>query len=63
MLIKTLTSFKAYRCHRCGWRGWLIKDDSATRHSKVVRRVVRAGITFFLIAVVALVALYVVSSA
>jgi uncharacterized protein with PIN domain len=29
-LIRLLTRYKAYRCHECGWRGW-IADDASRR--------------------------------
>jgi predicted RNA-binding Zn-ribbon protein involved in translation (DUF1610 family) len=30
-LIKTFTPYRAYRCHECGWRGWLTKNDTILR--------------------------------
>ena len=27
-LVRTFTPYRAYRCHECGWRGWLTKSKS-----------------------------------
>jgi predicted RNA-binding Zn-ribbon protein involved in translation (DUF1610 family) len=27
-LVKTFTPYRAFRCHECGWRGWLTKSDA-----------------------------------
>jgi hypothetical protein len=30
-LVKVITRYKVYRCHDCGWRGWLSKGKALTR--------------------------------
>lgn len=54
-LVRALTSYKAYRCHDCGWRGWYSK-----RRSKftVIRRMNVVSILLGLLASIA-VALFV----
>jgi uncharacterized protein with PIN domain len=32
-LIRALSPFKAYRCHECGWRGWLGNTNIGLRKS------------------------------
>lgn len=27
-LVKTFTPYRTFRCHECGWRGWLTKSDT-----------------------------------
>jgi hypothetical protein len=34
-LVKALTSHKTYRCHECGWRGWLRASDPAKRRRRM----------------------------
>ena len=34
-LVKALTSHKTYRCHECGWRGWLRAGDPVTRRRRL----------------------------
>ncbi len=55
-LIKALTSHKTYRCHECGWRGWLRRVDSPKpRHS--LRTIISILVTLL---ITTLLALYVV---
>jgi DNA-directed RNA polymerase subunit RPC12/RpoP len=56
-LIKAWTSYKAYRCRECGWRGWLrIRKPSAKR-----RQTVRATIGFLVtVLITMLLALYLI---
>jgi transposase-like protein len=35
-LIKALTSHRTYRCHECGWRGWLRSGDPAKRRYRLL---------------------------
>lgn len=30
-MIRTVTSYKVFRCHECGWRGWLGKPNFIAR--------------------------------
>ncbi len=55
-LAKTLTSHKPYRCHECGWRGWLRTGDSS-KHRNRVRTIISVLVTLL---VTTLLALYVV---
>lgn len=55
-LVKALTSYKTYRCHECGWRGWLRSSDpSQRRHA--VRTIISVLVTLL---ITTLLALYVV---
>jgi len=55
-LVKALTSHKTYRCHECGWRGWLrIGAKAKSRH--VLRTIISVLVTLL---ITTLLALYVV---
>src|SRR5215471_20550731 len=54
-LVKRLTLHKTYRCHECGWRGWLKPTTSNNRH--VVRTIISLIVTLVL---TTLLAVYVV---
>ena len=55
-LVKALTSHKTYRCHECGWRGWLKAGDPAKRR----RRLWTIISVLVTLAVTTMLALYVV---
>lgn len=55
-LVKTLTSHKTYRCHDCGWRGWLRAGDSSKRRH-TLRTIISVLVTLL---ITTLLALYVV---
>jgi len=55
-LVKTLTSHKTYRCHECGWRGWLGTGDTVSRRH-ALRTIISVLVTLL---VTTLIALYVV---
>lgn len=33
--VRTLTSYKMYRCRECGWRGWIGKSDLIARKHRL----------------------------
>lgn len=55
-LVKALTSHKTYRCHECGWRGWLRTGDPAKRRH-ALRTIISVLVTLL---ITTLLALYVV---
>ena len=55
-LVKGLTSHKTYRCHECGWRGWLRTGDAAKRR-QAVRTIISVLVTLL---ITTLLAIYVV---
>lgn len=55
-LVKALTSHKTYRCHECGWRGWLRTGDS-TKRRHTLRTIISVLVTLL---ITTLLALYVV---
>jgi transposase-like protein len=55
-LVKGLTSHKTYRCHECGWRGWLRAGDSPNRRN-LLRTIISVLLTLL---ITTLLALYVV---
>ena len=55
-LVKGLTSLKTYRCHECGWRGWLRAGDSPHRRNSL-RTIISVLVTLL---ITTLLALYVV---
>jgi hypothetical protein len=55
-LVKALTSHKTYRCHECGWRGWLPAGDPVKRRHRLWTIV---GVLVTLV-VTTMIALYVV---
>jgi uncharacterized protein with PIN domain len=54
-LIKVFSPFKLYRCHECGWRGWLASDNHNTTRqpSKKLQSIALTLLTILLIAVLA----------
>jgi predicted RNA-binding Zn-ribbon protein involved in translation (DUF1610 family) len=34
-LIRAITSYKIYRCHECGWRGWVGKPNFIARKRRL----------------------------
>jgi predicted RNA-binding Zn-ribbon protein involved in translation (DUF1610 family) len=55
-LVKALTSHKTYRCHECGWRGWLRTADSSKRRH-TLRTIISVLVTLL---ITTLLALYVI---
>ncbi len=55
-LVKALTSHKTYRCHECGWRGWLRTGDPSKRR-QTLRTIISVLLT---LVITTLLALYVV---
>lgn len=55
-LVKALTSHKTYRCHECGWRGWLRTGDP-TKRRQALRTIISVLVTLL---ITTLLALYVV---
>lgn len=56
-LVKTLTSYKTYRCHDCDWRGWLRKIEASERRCHWLRTIIGVLVTLL---ITTLLALYVV---
>jgi transposase-like protein len=52
-LVKGLTSHKTYRCHECGWRGWLPAGDSPNRRN-TLRTIISVLITLLITTLLAL---------
>ena len=55
-LVKALTSHKTYRCHECGWRGWLRTGDP-TKRRHTLRTIISVLVTLL---ITTLLTLYVV---
>ena len=55
-LVKALTAHKTYRCHECGWRGWVRVGDSTKRRHRL-RTIISVLVTLI---ITMLLALYVV---
>lgn len=55
-VVKTLTPFRTYRCHDCGWRGWSGASDSLERR-RAMQTVIGVLVTLL---VTTLLALYLV---
>jgi len=56
-LIRVATGYRVYRCHRCGWRGWIYR-----RKIRDARRLLRTSIALLLVlAMVLAIAYYVVN--
>jgi predicted RNA-binding Zn-ribbon protein involved in translation (DUF1610 family) len=56
-LIRTFSPFKLYRCHECGWRGWLAYDPhkAARPPSRKFQAIL---LTLLVILLITLLALY-----
>lgn len=52
-VIKALTSYRPYRCHECGWRGWL-RDSNPLRRRDVLRTAVAVLITLVIATIFAM---------
>jgi predicted RNA-binding Zn-ribbon protein involved in translation (DUF1610 family) len=55
-LFKALTSYRAYRCRDCGWRGWFGKSNALIRRS-TLRTIISVLLTLI---ITTLIALYIV---
>jgi transposase-like protein len=55
-LVRALSSHKTYRCHECGWRGWLRTGDP-TKRRHPLRTIIGVLVTLL---ITTLLALYVV---
>lgn len=55
-LFKALTSYRAYRCRDCGWRGWFGRSNSLVRRS-TLRTIISVLLTLI---ITTLIALYIV---
>ena len=55
-LVKSLSSYRTYRCHDCGWRGWLKREQINKRSFTLKTKV---SIVLALVAT-ALVAIYII---
>lgn len=58
-LIRLFTQYKAYRCHECGWRGW-ISDDVASRRFVDRRKQLRVIVGVLTTVILALLVIYVI---
>ena len=55
-LIRVATGYRVYRCHQCGWRGWILR-----KRIRDARRLLQTSIALLLVlAIVILLAYYVV---
>jgi hypothetical protein len=52
-LIKALTSYKAYRCRECGWRGWL-RNRKLSKRRHTVRTIISLFVTLLITILLAL---------
>ena len=52
-LFKALTSYRAYRCRDCGWRGWFGKSNVLIRRS-TLRTIISVLLTLILTSIIAL---------
>lgn len=56
-VVKALTSHKTYRCHDCGWRGWLRTGGDPVKRRQALRTIISVLVTLL---ITTLLALYVV---
>jgi predicted RNA-binding Zn-ribbon protein involved in translation (DUF1610 family) len=56
-LIKNLTRSRIYRCHECGWRGW-IASGHQRGVSPLLQKLLPLGITIFATILITLLAIY-----
>ena len=56
-LVKAATRYRLYRCHECGWRGWLAKE-TPRRGAVWLRAIGRGVLVLAVIVFVTLLALY-----
>ena len=54
-LVKALTTYRAYRCRDCGWRGWL---SEISRPRKDWRKTLQAIISALVVILLVLLAFY-----
>lgn len=52
-LFKAITSYRAYRCRDCGWRGWLGKSNLLIRRS-TLRTIISVLLTLIITTLIAL---------
>jgi predicted RNA-binding Zn-ribbon protein involved in translation (DUF1610 family) len=54
-LIKVFSSYRTYRCHDCGWRGWLRRTpDGDPKNGPNAKAIVSIIVTLILTALLAL---------
>lgn len=53
-LVKGLTSYKTFRCHECGWRGWLRGSGGSSKRRYKVRTVISILVTLLITTILAL---------
>jgi DNA-directed RNA polymerase subunit RPC12/RpoP len=53
-LIRSLTSYKVYRCHECGWRGWLRNRKSSSKRRHALRTIIGLLVTLLITTLLAL---------
>ncbi|HXG67818.1 MAG TPA: hypothetical protein VNO70_22145 [Blastocatellia bacterium] len=59
-LVKAATRYRLYRCHECGWRGWLAKETPGLR-VRWLRAIGQGALVLAVIVFVTLLALYITS--
>ncbi|HKP84693.1 MAG TPA: hypothetical protein VJZ26_01275 [Blastocatellia bacterium] len=52
-LFKVITSYRAYRCRECGWRGWLGQSNLLVRKS-TLRTIISVLLTLLITTLLAL---------
>ena len=52
-LFKIITSYRAYRCRECGWRGWLGRSNLLIRKS-TLRTIISVLLTLLITTLIAL---------
>ena len=58
-LVRSLTSYKAYRCRECGWRGWLAGNLSGVQ-TAARKNTIHTVIGFLATLFILIIALYLV---
>ncbi|HJQ68491.1 MAG TPA: hypothetical protein VKA70_05950 [Blastocatellia bacterium] len=56
-LVRSLTPYRTYRCHECGWRGWLTKSNSILR-PQTRRALIQTGISLLATIILTFLLLY-----
>jgi predicted RNA-binding Zn-ribbon protein involved in translation (DUF1610 family) len=56
-LVKAFTPYRAYRCHECGWRGWLTKSDSILKPD-TRRTIIQSVISLLATVIITILVLY-----